>query len=339
MKGKRWTVTREREVVFEEFDVPNPGPGEMLIQTEASIISAGTELAIFTGIHQGLTNPQAKWPKYPQPMGYMACGRVVETGVDAAFEVGQRILTSSGHASYSLIRAGGIEGHAWLLPDDAPPEQLVFARMAKTAVTACCQAGHTVGESVAVVGLGIIGQTALRCFDACGAGPLVGVDFVPLRRRAAKAGGASLTIDPGAGDPAEAIREFLPEGADIVIDATGVAGALPPAMKLARDGGKVLVLGSPRGVAQDVDFYSDVHRRSLQIIGAHDSGIGPRPRPGFPWTNDRMVPLVVDWIRRGKLDMTGAVTHVVPPEELADMYEGLLNRQDEFLGAVLRWPS
>jgi len=336
MQAHRWTVTREREVVFEPFDLRDPEPGELVLRTEASLVSAGTELAIFTGIHQGLTNPKTSWPKYPQPMGYMAVGRVERVGGDSPFAVGQRLLTSTGHATHALIRYEPRRA-AWALPDDVPPERLVFARMAKTAVTACCQAEVTVGQSVAVVGLGIIGQVCLRCFDCAGAGPLVGVDFVPLRRRAAEAGGASLTLDPAERDPAAAIRDFLPEGADIVIDATGVAAALPGAMKLARDAGKVIVLGSPRGTAPDVDFYSDVHRRSLKIIGAHDSGIGATARPGFPWTNDQMVPRVIDWVARGRLDMSGATTHVVPPARFAAMYDGLLHRQGEFLGVVIRW--
>ena len=95
-------------------------------------------------------------------------------------------------------------------------------------------------------------------------------------------GGAAAAIDPGAGDTAAGLRKVLPEGADIVVDATGWAEALPGAMALAREGGAVIVLGSPRGKASEVDFYSDLHRRSLRVIGAHDSGIGPAVRERAP---------------------------------------------------------
>jgi 2-desacetyl-2-hydroxyethyl bacteriochlorophyllide A dehydrogenase len=335
----RWVVPGERRVEWERFSVPEPGPGQILVRTEASLVSAGTELAIYTGIHQGLTNPNTPWPKYPQAMGYMAVVRVEQAGEGVRdYRVGDRLLTSTHHASHTLLDLTGRDGaRIWRLPEDAPAHRLVFARMSKTAVTALCRTEVTLAQSVVVVGLGIIGQVTLRLFEAAGAWPLVGVDPVELRREAALRGGASAAVDPAAGDPAEAVRRHLPAGADIVIDATGWASALPGAMSLACDGGTVVVLGSPRGSAADVDFYSHLHRRSLRVLGAHDSGVGAQVRERFPWTNDRVVPAVVDWVRRGKMPVQDLITHLVPPAALPEMYEGLLEDKERFLGVVLDW--
>lgn len=334
----RWVVASEQNLVWEELEAPDPGPGELLLRSEASLVSAGTELAIFTGIHQGLTNPNVPWPKYPQAMGYMGVARVerIGDGVEG-FRPGDRLLTSTGHASHTLVDTRLPKFGAWPLPEEPPAHRLIFARMAKTAVTAVCNAGVTVGQSVAVVGLGIIGQVALRLFEACGAWPIVGVDPVGLRREAARRGGAAAALDPGAGDVLEQLRETLPDGADIVVDATGWAEALPGAMRLAKEGGIVVVLGSPRGRAQEVDFYSDLHRRSLRVIGAHDSGVGPAIRENFPWTNDRMVPALVDWIARGKVPVEDLITHRIPPERLPEMYRGLLEDKERYLGVVVEW--
>lgn len=339
MQGQRWVVPGERQTRLESFPVPDPGPRQLVLRTEASLVSAGTELAIYTGIHQGLTNPRTTWPKYPQAMGYMSVVRVEQVGVDAReYREGERLLTSTGHASHVVVDldAGGAS-RLWRLPDDAPAHHLVFARMAKTAVTALCRAEVTLGQSAAIVGLGIIGQITLRLFNAAGSWPIAGVDPVRLRREAALRGGAIAALGPDAGPPAEQLLRHLPQGADIVVDATGWAGALPGAMALACEGGTVVVLGSPRGTADGVDFYSDLHRRSLRVLGAHDSGVGPAVRERFPWTNDRMVPLVVEWVRRGKLPVEDLITHHVSPEALPDMYEGLLNNKEQFLGAVLDW--
>src|SRR5437764_15022092 len=104
MEGQRWIVPGERQVRREPFNVPEPGPGQLLVRTEASLVSAGTELAIYTGIHQGLTNPNAPWPKYPQPMGYMAVVRVEQAGPETTgYRAGDRLLTSTGHASHALL--------------------------------------------------------------------------------------------------------------------------------------------------------------------------------------------------------------------------------------------
>src|SRR5947207_1800797 len=102
MTAWRWTVTGERQTRWESFPIPEPGPEQILVRTEASLVSAGTELAIYTGIHQGLTNPEASWPKYPQPMGYMAVARVEQAGPGVeGYRAGDRLLTSTGHASHA----------------------------------------------------------------------------------------------------------------------------------------------------------------------------------------------------------------------------------------------
>jgi threonine dehydrogenase-like Zn-dependent dehydrogenase len=108
-------------------------------------------------------------------------------------------------------------------------------------------------------------------------------------------------------------------------------------MALAAEGGQVVVLGSPRGTADGVDFYSDLHRRSLHVIGAHDSGVGPEVRERFPWTNERMLPYVIHLVESGKLPVDDLVTHFVSPTRLPEMYAGLLDRKEEFLGVVLDW--
>ena len=337
-EGYRWVVPGEGQVRLEPFAIPEPGAGEIRVRTEASLVSAGTELAIYTGIHQGLTNPHVTWPKYPQVQGYMAVVTVdaVGSGVDT-FRVGDRLLTSTGHVSHSLLSAAEAAITTWRLPATGAAHRLVFARMAKTAATALTRVDATFTQSLAVAGLGIIGQVTLRLFEAAGAWPIVGIDPVSFRREAALRGGAAAVVDPGAGSTCEQLHQTLPGGADIVIDATGWASALPEVMSLARDGGSVVVLGSPRGAAQDVDFYRDLHRRSLKVVGAHDSGIGADLREYFPYTNDRVVPAVVDWVARGKVPVDDLISHHVAAEQLDAMYAGLLDDKDRFLGVVLDW--
>jgi threonine dehydrogenase-like Zn-dependent dehydrogenase len=339
MRGERWVVAGVGEVGLEAFEVPDAGPGQVRLRTEASLVSAGTELAIFTGIHQGLTNPLTTWPKYPQVMGYMAVGRVEQVGPGVSgFHEGQRLLTSSGHTSHAVFPVSDGSGAlCWSLPEEGPAHRLVFARMAKTAATAVARAEITFGQSVVIVGLGIIGQVTLRLFQAAGSWPIVGVDPVKARRDAALRGGAVLAIDPQVSDVSEQLEARLPRGADIVVDATGWASALPGVLPLAREAGKVIVLGSPRGIAQEVEFYRDLHRRSLRLIGAHDSGIGTTIREGFECTNERIVPALVDWIHRGQVPVDDLITHLMPASALSELYQGLLDDKDRYLGAVLDW--
>ena len=370
MHGQQLVVTGPNQARVEEYEIQPPGPDQVRVRTEVSLVSAGTELAIYTGIHQGLTNPQTTWPKFPQVMGYMAIGRVEACGEQVtAVKPGQRLLCSGQHATTSLLNGTTPGLAAWILPEALPAEQAVFIRMAKTAITAAARSGVTMGQSLAVLGLGIIGQIALRLYEGAGAFPIVGLDPVPFRRAAAERGGAIATFDPtepsvvsrqssdrqgqvqpkataAAGttdlrlttDVCEAVRAALGgHGADIVVDTTGWASAVPSAMSLAADAGRVVLLGSPRGRADDVDFYSDLHRRSLHVIGAHDSGIGFTARERFPWTNERVLPYLIHSMQRGRFRVDDLITHVVRPDRLQEMYEGLLHRKGEFLGVVLDW--
>src|SRR5437588_404513 len=82
----------------------------------------------------------------------------------------------------------------------AGTERAVVAGVARYGLGAAVRAGLTLGRSAAVLGLGIIGQFGLRCLLAAGAGPVVGIDAVPMRRKAALAAGADAALDPAAGD-------------------------------------------------------------------------------------------------------------------------------------------
>jgi threonine dehydrogenase-like Zn-dependent dehydrogenase len=207
-------------------------------------------------------------------------------------------------------------------------------------LTALVRAESILGQSVAVLGLGMIGQLTLRLFAAAGAHPLIGIDPMAGRRALAERTPGVATVDPDAGDLKSAVREInhgeLP---DIVVDATGAPAAVRAAMSIVVDGGKAIMVGSPRGIAGDVDFYWDLHGRSISLIGAHGSAIGVEPREKFPFVRDRALRLLAHLLETGRVAVDDLITHHVHTGELRDMYEGLLHRRDEFLGVTLHWQS
>ena len=80
MKGKRLVFPDERRVEIEEFEIRDtPNPDEVLLENVYSIISPGTELAMFTKTHVGFPNPNNKYAKYPFRPGYCAAGRVIRS--------------------------------------------------------------------------------------------------------------------------------------------------------------------------------------------------------------------------------------------------------------------
>ena len=331
------------EVTFEEFEIQGPGAGQVLIETEASAISPGTELAIYTGIHQWLSDPARAWPKFPFVPGYSAVGRIAALGDGVAgFRTGERVIWPGRHESHALLDVGsgasGIRPALWHIGEGLPAPVAACAMLVRFPLTALVRSGQILGQAVAVLGLGMIGQIALRLYAAAGAYPLIGIDPLESRRQIAANVAGAETVDPGAGDLRPALRAInggvLP---DIVVDATGAPDAVRVAMSAVTDGGQVIMVGSPRGIAGDVDFYFDLHGRSISLVGAHGSAIGVDPREKFPFTRERAFRLIVHLLESGNLKIDELITHHAHASELKSIYEGLLHRRDQFLGASLYW--
>ena len=338
LEGIRAVVPRPHEVVCEAFPVRSPGPGQVLIKTEASAISPGTELAVYTGVHQWLSDPSRSWPKFPFVPGYSAVGRIVAAGpgVDR-FREGDRVVWPGRHESYGLVDVTD-RSAIWPIAASVPAPVAACAVLARFPLTALVRCPQILGQSVAVMGLGLIGQIALRLFSAAGAYPLIGVDPVEQRRVRAASGCGAATVDPAAGELPLMLRSInRGEPPDIIVDATGVPAAASLAMSAVADGGSVIMVGSPRGIAGDVDFYWDLHGRSLSLIGAHGTALGTEPREKFPFTRERAMRLIVHFLESGKLALDDILTHAVHTTELQAMYEGLLHRRDEFVGVTLHW--
>jgi threonine dehydrogenase-like Zn-dependent dehydrogenase len=226
------------------------------------------------------------------------------------------------------------------MPERLNAEKACLACMARYGLGGVLRAGITLGRSVAVLGQGIIGQFALRCALAAGCNPIIGIDSVAMRREAALAAGADHTIDPSAGDIKQQLQEFLGErGAEVVIDATGVPDAVPVAMSLACDGGQVIVVGSPRGIAKDVNFYDDLHRRYIEVCGAHGNMLfePAHTRLAGAWDINKAQRWLLAALASGRLSTEKLVTHTIGPEGIGRAYEGLLKEKDRYLGVVVKW--
>jgi len=341
-KARQAVIIEAFKVGVREVELPDPAANQILIAADYSAISAGTELAVYTGTHQWLKDPNLPDWKFPFKSGYSAAGRVVAVGTDfpGGFREGDRVSYPGNHASLELLTVGHERCRVWKLPDALTMEKAAIACIARYGLGASIRAGLTLGRSAAVLGLGIIGQFALRGLAAAGASPVVGIDAVRMRREAALAGGADFVIDPNAGDVREQLAAFLgARGAEIVADATGVPAAIPTAMSLADNAGQVIVVGSPRGIAKDVNFYDDLHRRYIEVSGAHGNMLfePAHTRLAGAWDIHKAQNFLLRTLANGRLKLDGLVTHTIAPEQLGDAYEGLLNDKDHYLGVMVKW--
>jgi 2-desacetyl-2-hydroxyethyl bacteriochlorophyllide A dehydrogenase len=339
--ARQAVVTEPFKTAVREVTLPDPAPNQILIAAEFSAVSAGTELAVYTGTHQWLKDPNLPDWKFPFRSGYSAAGRVLKVGKDfpGNFREGDRVSFPGNHASAELLTVGHERCRVWKLPDNLSFDKASVACIARYGLGASVRAGLTLGRSAAVLGLGVIGQFALRCLIAAGASPVIGIDGVKMRRDAALAAGADHVIDQ-AGDVKQQLSDFLgARGAEIVADATGVPDAIPVAMSLACDAGQVVVVGSPRGRAKEVNFYDDLHRRYVEVTGAHGNMLfePAHARLAGAWDINKAQTWLLRQLASGRLSLAGLVTHTIKPEQLGEAYEGLLKDKDHYLGVLVKW--
>lgn len=342
LKARQAVITEPYKTTVREVEIADPAPNQILIAAEYSAISAGTELAVYTGSHQWLQDPAMPDWKFPFRSGYSAAGRVLKVGADfpGGFAEGDRVSYPGNHASAELLTVGHERCRVWKIPDNLSFDKAAVACVSRYGMGVSVRAGITMGRSAAVLGLGIIGQFALRCLLAAGAGPVVGIDAVKMRRDAALAAGADHVIDPAAGDIKQQLHSYLgTKGAEVVGDATGVPDAIPTAMSLACDAGQVVVVGSPRGKAKEVNFYDDLHRRYIEVTGAHGNMLfePAHTRLAGAWNIDKAQYWLIRQLAAGRLSLAGLITHTITPEQLGDAYEGLLKDKDNYLGVLMKW--
>jgi 2-desacetyl-2-hydroxyethyl bacteriochlorophyllide A dehydrogenase len=342
VRARQVVIVEPFQVEVREVELPEPGANQILVAAEYSAISAGTELAVYTGTHQWLKDPTMLEWKFPFRSGYSAAGRVLQVGRDfpGNWREGDRVSFPGNHASAELLTVGQERCRLWRLPEGLSAERAALACIARYGLGAAIRVGIVLGRSVAVLGLGIIGQMAVRCFIAAGAAPVIGIDAVERRRQAALAAGADQVLDPTAADLRQQLRHYLgSSGAEIVADATGVPEAVPLAMSLACSGGQVVVVGSPRGRAAAVNFYDDLHRRYLEVTGAHGNMLFEPDHTRLPghWHIDKAQHWLLHQLARGRLPLDGLITHVVTPEQVGQAYEGLLRDKENYLGVLVRW--
>lgn len=313
--------------VIEAFTPKAPGPGEVLVRSEVSLISPGTERAFFLG----LPNASGRFPSYP---GYCNCGHVVETGEGVeGLRPGDRVVSHAPHASHVTVNTERL----WLVPEGLAPERAVYAVLGAISLQGVRKARVELGEAVLVQGLGLIGNLALQLARLQGALPALGLDPDEGRRALAEACGADVSLDPDATETAAAVaRVTAGRGPAVVIEATGSAEAVGDALGWAAEQGRVVLLASTRGITE-TNFYRDVHCKGLSVLGAHNRARPARDAsPGY-WTLQADGETVLRLLAAGRLRVDGLTSERLPAAEAPRAYEWLASWRKDRVGIILDW--
>lgn len=329
MKAQRVVWPDRAKVDVETFMLPPVGDDEVLVATECTLISPGTERAFLLE----LPNAQGRYPTRP---GYSNVGRVVDIGKSVTdCEVGDRVASTQGHTSHFVTSPSRL---LKITSADVPAEEAVFFNLGAIALQGVRKARIELGEATLILGQGLIGLSAMQLSKLSGALPLIAADLTDSRLEISKRVGADYTFNPEDADFAGQLGDATKgEGPAIVIEATGHPDAISTALDVAGRDARVVLLASTRGETPSVNFYRDVHKKGLILYGAHNS-IRPRQEssPNF-WTLEEDSFLLLSLIAQKRFNVIPLISHRVPGENAAKAYQLLMEWNPGLLGVVLQW--
>ncbi len=350
-----------------EVPDPRPGAGTVSVRLEASVLSAGTERATLEVARKGLVGKARARPEQARqvwermrtegvrstlelvrgrleelgPLGYSAAGTVLEAGPGAReLAPGDRVA----------IAGGGFAGHAEVdvvpsllcarVPNGVEAEEAAFATLGAIAINGFRRGEAEVGSTVAVIGLGLIGQLAVRVARAAGC-RVLGVDLKPdlleLARRAGAEAMPRSELDDGS-------RWEGAADAVLVCAATESNDPILLAASLARDRAPVVVVGDVAMELPRAPFYE----KELDLRLARSYGPG-RYDPSYElhgldypighvrWTEQRNMDAFLSLVAEGKIRPSELITHRFALGDAERAFEAL-EAEETVVGVVLGYP-
>jgi predicted dehydrogenase len=360
-------------------DVPEPRVkgGNLLVRTHASLISAGTERMVIDFARKSLAGKAKERPDLvrkvmdkakrdglaatfkavmarldePMPLGYSAAGTVaaVGAGLEGAFHVGQRVAVAgaglANHAELNVVP----RSLAAPIPDDVTDEEACFGTLAAIAMAGVRNLGAELGDVVAVLGVGLVGQLAAQLLALQGA-RVIAVDVNAARLDLAAKSGAELTWRLGESGLVEAVMMLTGGlGCDSVLVAAATESAEPLelAAELARDRARVVMVGKT-----GTEFpYAAFMKKELALMvsrsygpGRYDDDFEGRgikyPAGWVRWTESEnlreCVRLMSPALAR-RLDVGALISHRFPFAEAESAYRLVTGGGEPFLGVVLHY--
>lgn len=359
---------KKGEILLEEIPLPNCGVNEVLIRTERSLISPGTERMLLEfgrssyiqkakqqpdkvkmvldkiktdGLVPTLETVFAKLGE-PMPLGYCNAGTVIEVGKNVTeFKAGDRVVSNGAHSEVVVVGKNLVAK----IPESVSFEQASFTVIASIALQGIRLFQPTLGEKVVVIGLGLIGQITMEFLKANGC-EAIGVDIDNGKVELARTNGF-IALNPANGEePISFVANHTDEiGVDgvIITAATKSNGPLEQAAEVTRRKGRIVAVGAIGMNIPRPPFYEkeiSFHISSSYGPGRYDDkyeveGID-YPVGYVRWTENRNFQAILQLLSSGGLNFDYLVTHKYKFLEAPKAYNEILNNRDA-LGVVLEY--
>ena len=353
-----------------EVPAPQVSKGSLLIQTSRTLISAGTERMLVQFGKAGWLEKAQQQPDkvrmvldkiradglqptidavlnkldQPLPLGYCNVGIVAALGAGVVgYEVGQRVLSNGQHAELVSVP----KNLCVAIPDNVSDDVAAFTVLGAIGLQGIRLARPTLGETVAVIGLGLIGLMTVQLLRAQGC-RVLGVDFDAEKLGLASRFGAEV-VDLSLGhDPvATALSFSRGRGVDAVLITATSKNSEPvhQAAQMSRKRGRVVLVGVTGLELSRTDFFEK--ELSFQVSCSYGPG---RYDPDYEekgfdypvgfvrWTEQRNFEAVLDMMADGRLDLTPLISHRFSIEDAGRAYD-LVCGSEPSLGILLSYPG
>ena len=359
---------RTGETALVDVPCPSIGAGDVLIRTQISLVSAGTERMLVQFGKAGLLEKARKQPDkvrqvldkvktdgllptlaavrskldQPIPLGYCNVGVVLEAGAGVEqLEPGDRVVSNGSHAEVVCVS----RNLCAKIPDNVCDESAAFVVLGSIGLQGIRLAAPTLGEAFVVSGLGLIGLMTVQLLKAHGC-RVLGLDFSQERLQLARDMGAETFNLAGGGDPVAAGMAFSRgRGVDGVLITASTDSDEPvrQAAQMSRKRGRIVMVGVTGLKLSRADFYEK--ELTFQVScsygpGRYDSDYEQRgidyPIGFVRWTEQRNFEAVLDMMSDGRVDPTPLISHRFQIDDAVDAYQ-LISGTTPSLGVLLKY--
>ena len=359
--------------IVEDVPIPTPREGQALVKTEASLVSAGTERMVVEfaeksligkarsrpdlvkqvfdkARREGLLNTaQSAFNRLDQPMalGYSSAGIIVALGEKMeGFRVDQRVACSGGgyavHAEYAVVPRNLLTS----LPENVDFESGAFTTLGAIALHGFRLAEPQIGESVAVIGLGLLGLLTAQIASAAGCNVL-GIDIDPGRIDLASSLQLHAVHRENVMDSSAAFTSN--RGFDVILICADTASNDPVELAgiIARDRARVVATGAvgltiPRKIyyEKEISFINSRSYGPGRYDSSYEEDGNDYPLGYVRWTEGRNLEAVLDLMGKDKLKVKPLLTHRFSIEKATQAYDVITGKKKEpFLGVLLTYPE
>lgn len=346
-------------------------PGHLLIKTRATLISAGTERMLVSFAKSSLLGKAKAQPEKvkqvidkvktdglmptvhsvfarldePLPLGYCNCGEVIEVGAGVdGFQIGDRVVSNGPHAEIVCVP----KNLCAKVPDNVTDEQAVFTVLASIGLQGIRLIKPTFGETIVVIGLGLIGLVCVQLLRNCGC-KVIGVDLDKNKLKIAERYGAQIVDLPAGADPVKTAMAYSDggNGVDGVLVTASAKGddIIHQSAQMCRKRGRIVLVGVVDLNINRSDFYEK--ELSFQVScsygpGRYDDDYEKQgidyPYAFVRWTEQRNFEAILESLSSGSLKVDSLISERIPQADAGKAYQ-MLTDDPSKMALVLTYPK